>query len=139
MRVRYGNHVLAAGGSEAPDGLRLTHNRAAQTADYIAADQGETFSRGNARRELSFTVTRTHDHLRAATAFILDHPENLADSGTLLVEQRETAGVVRRWSSEAVLLRADLVQQIGITTIWLYQFALGPITKADPDIIPTSA
>lgn len=136
MIITYGRYRIAAGGSEGPDGLRLSQSRAVQTVDYVGSVEtaGGIFARGNYRHDLTFAVTRTRDSLRGAAAEIFDHPGSLPDTDTLAIEEREAGGVLRRWVADAVLVRVEMLEQTGTTTRWGYQFLLGPIATKNPDL-----
>lgn len=125
--------VISGGGAESPSGLRIGQTRVVQTADYIGATYGAQFPRRQYRLEIAFQVTRLHTSLREAEVFILDHPASIPASGTLEIMSDVSTGLsAGRWIPNAVTVRVDLVQQIGLTTIWSYAFLGAEVLKSNP-------
>lgn len=131
MKVTLDNAVLAAGGQEGPANFRLSTAWSVQFVELVRSRFSDQFTRENIRHEITFNVTRLHESIQAAMKFILDHAETLPASGVLSF-LTTGSGASRRWINRATLLRADCIQQVGMTTIWSYQLAGGQILKTDP-------
>lgn len=139
MRIQLDNTIIAAGGHEAPAGLTIVETRALQGVDYVRAAYGAQFPRGNWRHEISFTVTRLHADLRAATLFIVDHPQTVPASGLLAILHDDRGSAVGgRWIRDAVTNRVECVRLIGMTTIWAYAFVGGEVLKKNPKYAPSA-
>ena len=133
MKVRLDNVVISGGGAESPSGLRIGQTRAIQTADYIGATFGAQFARRQYRLEIAFQVTRLHASLREAEVFVLDHPASIPASGTLEIMTDRSAGLsAYRWIPNTVTVRVELLQHVGITTVWSYSFLGSEILKDNP-------
>lgn len=131
MKITLDNAILAGGGAEGPANFRLSTAWSVQFVELVRARFADQIARENIRHEINFNVTRLHASVQAAMKFILEHAESLPASGVLSF-LTTGAGASRRWIKGATLLRADCVQQIGMTTIWAYQLAGGQILTTDP-------
>lgn len=139
MKIRFGTVWISEGGRESPAGFRVVPARAIQQIDYVRAQFGTQFARGNLRHEISFTITRLHADLRAAALYAMDHGQSLPTTETLEIYSDGSGGVSgRRWYRDAVLARAELVQLVGITTIWAYAFLAGEALTRDPRMHATA-
>mgnify|MGYP006921302997 CR=1 FL=1 len=125
--------VISGGGAESPSGFRIGQTRAIQTADYIGATYGAQFARRQYRLEIAFQVTRLHSSLREAEVFVLDHPASIPASGTLEFITNVSVGLSSgRWIPNAVTVRVELLQHIGLTTVWSYSFLGAEVLTANP-------
>ena len=122
---------LASGNLEAASGFRLRQERAVQPTQYVRATYADTLPRENRRHVIRFEVTRIHASVGAAEAYILDHPDSLPSSGTLLIQDNASSN--SRWIEDAALGDVELVFYAGLTTRWAYTLYGGETLSSDPD------
>lgn len=137
MKVTLDTTVLAAGGSESPADLRIVQTREVQVVPRVRAAWASHFGRGNRRHEISFTVARISQDLAAASRLMLEFPGSIPNQGLLIIEESGPP-TVRRYMPNAVVLRVELLRQVGVTTVWGFSISGGEIVSRDPRRNPSS-
>ena len=131
MKIWLGTFMIAGGDRESPSGLAIDQDRSVQAVDYIGGVYGSNLPRGQRRNTIQFTVARLHASEEEAEAFILAHPDEVPDSGTLVIEA--TNGRFSRWIADAVCARVSLVEHIGLHTRWSYSLIGGQVLLLNPE------
>lgn len=102
--------------------------RAIQAAPAFRAESTRNYARKNEVTALSWEVSRTHADAQAASAFVLDHPGDIPDGGTLEIHQ--SGGI--RYMPNAVVERVSCIEHRGVATTHLYALRGDRITQQQP-------
>ena len=124
--------------SLAEHNFRLNGQRLSQTVQFLRAEHGTAFDRGNQRNVVSFDVVRSVDFAgepfadaHSALVFALDLPGLLFGVGTLKLTLEGQIGTAERWLDNAVI-ESSLVQTIGVALQYTHTVNGGEITDQEP-------
>lgn len=98
------------------------HGRVIQQDPLFGGSAPFTRGRGNHSNQRSFTVNKLHANLAAAVEWFNQHPDELADNGSLVITQT-TANTM----ADATLESVDRVELTGVSTVLRYNFTGGRI------------
>lgn len=124
--------LLADHGASSPSDLQVEVAGAVQTGEFVRAVQARSWHRGNRRTSLRFGVTRLHDSLPAAMAFLTLHAAEMSVEGLLVIEYRGSNGQRgERYLPECVVASVSS-RHTGCTTFHEYQLVGGLLTSVRP-------
>src|SRR5690349_12616725 len=127
-----GKLMLARGGNQSPQNLRINGQRLVQIAEYPRADDAEPFARKNHRTTVSFTVTESYAELDAAGAAVVECQGLSRERGKLLIiAQGQNGTTSNRWIMKAVIQSID-AQQRGIAVDKSYTIVGGGMSSSEP-------
>lgn len=125
--------------SLAEHNIRLNHRRVIEVVDFVRADFGTGFYRGNRRNTLSFDVRRDVDldskpfrDPEEAFVFALDHGDAFDAEGLIRLTLAGPKSSAIRWMQNAFVESSDLSQVLGVANAYSYTINAGAILKAKP-------
>lgn len=127
MKIFLNRFVLAAGGDQSPENLRVNGKQSVQTANLLRADDAGVFPRGGRVNTITFATTREHASCGAAEAFLFTHAATLPSGGLLTAVCEDADGAQVRFQAQAAAVSADEGLQRGITTTHTYTLVCGAI------------
>lgn len=131
MKILLNRFVLAAGGDQSPENLRVNGQRSVQQVGYLRAAGPGVFARGDRTNTITFATTREHATYGAAEAFLFTHAATLPGSGTLTAICEDAGGAQVRYQAQAAAVTADEGTQRGITTTHTYTLVCGAISGGE--------
>ena len=136
MKIRIYNSAenfwLSEEGELSPDSLHVNGERVIQIADLLREDSANFFNRKNAKTIITFSVTREHDSVRLAEAYLLQHEAEIPDSGIVeFISYDELGGEDSFYFPTGFLKTTDAAYN-GCTTFHSYTLIGGRITTDKP-------
>lgn len=132
MRIRIADFLLAGDSELAPDSLTIDAERQVQIVQRLRALASKPIARANTLTTISFTVTREHDHVRAAETYLLKHEADIPATGQVTFECEGDDGVESRFAFDAAELKTTSARQIGVSTLHSYTLIGGRIEDLAP-------
>jgi hypothetical protein len=130
MKILVGTFVLAGGSSanEQPYDFKISHSRQVQIATSMRAAAVKGFDRGNQQTTLEFKVSRKHDSVEGAQAYVIQHAASLNGlSSTLTIIEEPSQDVYLL--SDAVISETQSTGE-GIVSLHAYRIVGGNFTKS---------
>ena len=130
MIIQLGGDTLCDGADRAvdknagPANLSVSAPVSAQVADFLRSAAVQVFNRQNMRAEVSFEVKRQLGSVAAAAIYCFSHPAAIARSGTLTIQEGQTASIAN------TVLETVNCTQIGATVHIAYKLTGGAISIA---------
>lgn len=85
MKIIFASHIIAPGELEGVRGLNVNGEQVIDETSFFRAVAATHYARGNAKKEISFTVVREHASIRLAEEFVFMHRDRLPEEGDAVI------------------------------------------------------
>lgn len=136
MLITIGTYALADGTAAGGYGIRWTQlavNRGIELYSLVASTEARTRNTGNVASQIGVEISRQFEDVNAANLFILEHEDDVPDSGLVQFISRTSEGAESvRYLRYGKLQSVSLVEQNGVHVVMGYSFVGGRFTKTKP-------